>query len=180
MVDSMKLLDLGCGVRKRKRAIGVDIIKNSDADIIHDLNIFPYPFNDNEFDDVFCDNILEHLDNVVKVMEEIWRISKNGAVIKIFVPYFRSRYAFAGTTHRNYFSVESFYYYKPDHIYNKLYRCSSVTFDVEKIIFDERIRGNLFQRTMKSFSNKYPQIYENKFSHLYPLSELTFILKVLK
>jgi hypothetical protein len=44
----MKILDVGCGKNKRKGAIGIDIDPNSDADVIHDLNIFPWPFNDNE------------------------------------------------------------------------------------------------------------------------------------
>ena len=40
----MKILDLGCGKRKQKDAIGVDMSEDSDADVIHDLNKFPYPF----------------------------------------------------------------------------------------------------------------------------------------
>ena len=85
----MKILDLGCGKRKRKGAIGVDISEDTDADVIHDnnLNVFPYPFVDNEFDYVYADNVIEHLDNVVKVLEELHRISKNGATIKIIVPF---------------------------------------------------------------------------------------------
>ena len=32
----MKILDLGCGKRKRKGAIGIDISEDTDADVIHD------------------------------------------------------------------------------------------------------------------------------------------------
>ena len=35
-----KLLDLGCGIRKRPGAVGVDIVPNPNVDIIHDLNKF--------------------------------------------------------------------------------------------------------------------------------------------
>ena len=94
----MEILDLGCGKRKQKGAIGIDISKDTDADVIHDLNVFPYPFTDNEFDYVYADNVIEHLDNVVKVLEELHRISKNGATIKIIVPFFRSHYAFINPT----------------------------------------------------------------------------------
>ena len=43
----MKNLDLGCGNRKRKDTIGIDISEDTDADVIHDLNISPYPFDYN-------------------------------------------------------------------------------------------------------------------------------------
>ncbi|MCX6666304.1 MAG: methyltransferase domain-containing protein, partial [Euryarchaeota archaeon] len=148
----MKLLDLGCGVRKRKKAIGVDINKNCDADIIHDLNIFPYPFKDNEFDDILCDNVIEHLENITRVLEELWRISKNGTMITIYGPYFRSKWAFTDSTHKHFFAVESFSFFDPNHIHNKLYKRSEVTFSIDKIIFDERINTGLIQRFIKKFA----------------------------
>jgi len=180
MVDPIKLLDLGCGVRKRKGAVGVDIREDSDADIIHDLNIFPYPFDDDKFDDILCDNVIEHLKDIIRVMEEIWRISKNGAKVKIFVPYFRSKWASIDPTHKHFFTVNSFSYFDPNHIHSKLYKYSKATYCIEKIVFDEKINGSYVQRFVKKLANKYPQIYEAKLSHLYPLNELTYHLKVIK
>lgn len=55
-----EILDLGCGTRKREGAIGVDKIP-SVADILHDLDCFPYPFEDSSFDEIHLDNVLEHL-----------------------------------------------------------------------------------------------------------------------
>lgn len=48
--DKIKILNLSCGKRKIKNAIGVDCIKDSDADIICDLSMFFYPFKNNAFD----------------------------------------------------------------------------------------------------------------------------------
>jgi len=62
----MKILDIGCGKNKAKNAIGIDFNPNFQADIIHDLNVFPWPLDDNKFDAVLCYNILEHIDNVPK------------------------------------------------------------------------------------------------------------------
>ena len=56
------VLDLGCGNRKKPGAIGVDINPNAQADIIHDLNKFPYPFEDSTFDEIYADNTIEHLE----------------------------------------------------------------------------------------------------------------------
>ena len=90
MDPNPKILDLGCGKKKRQGSIGVDYSDRHDADIIHNLNLFPYPFADNSIDKVYLDNVLEHLDDPMAVMAEVHRICKNGAEIKVIVPYFRS------------------------------------------------------------------------------------------
>jgi predicted SAM-dependent methyltransferase len=63
-----RILDLGCGNKKRPGAIGVDGNSRTVADVIHDLNAFPYPFPESNFDEIYLDNVLEHLDNVLGVM----------------------------------------------------------------------------------------------------------------
>ena len=52
-MEKIKILDLGCGKKKRPGSVGVDINPNSDADIIHDLNVFPYPFENSSFEYCF-------------------------------------------------------------------------------------------------------------------------------
>lgn len=69
----MKILDFGCGNNKTKGAIGLDKRTNSQADIIHDFDKFPYPFDDNEFDIIICNNSLEHVKYLEKTLLEFWR-----------------------------------------------------------------------------------------------------------
>lgn len=57
--------------KKTEGAVGIDFVGNTNADVVHDLNIFPYPFPDNDFDKVVCSHVMEHIDDVVKVMEEV-------------------------------------------------------------------------------------------------------------
>ena len=59
---------------------------NNLGDINHDLNKFPYPFKDNSVDEIIMSHVLEHLDRPLRVMEEIWRICKPGAIVNISVP----------------------------------------------------------------------------------------------
>lgn len=178
-----KLLDLGCGIRKRDGAIGVDIAVNNVVDVVHDLNIYPYPFADNEVDDVLMDNSLEHLADVVKTMEEIFRITKHKGSVKIKVPYFRSHYAI-DPTHLHYFVSHSFYYFDPTHIFHKYYKYSDATFKVEKVVFDDGHKYPLLKKIIYSvprwIANKSPMLYENYFGHIFPMSEITFFLKVIK
>lgn len=145
---------------------------------------FPYPFEESSFDEIYVDNVIEHLDNVVKVMEEINRISKPGGLIVIKVPYFRSKYAFIDPTHKHFFTMDSFTYFNPTHIHHSLYPYSQCLFNTTKIVFNEDFPNtglngflkNLFLR----FSNKYPHFYEYHLSNFFPLDELTFYLETKK
>ena len=58
-----KVLDLGSGIEKITGALRVDN-KEVEPDVIHDLNVFPYPFEDEQFEEVHLNNILLHLDDV--------------------------------------------------------------------------------------------------------------------
>ena len=50
IAERMKILDVGCGIHKYPGAIGVDRNPASRADVICDLDHFPYPFADSSFD----------------------------------------------------------------------------------------------------------------------------------
>ena len=107
------ILDLGCGNNKKINSFGIDFRDYQNVDLVHDLNQFPYPIEDDKFDIVYIDNVIEHLDDVIKVMEEVHRISKKGASISIYVPYFRSRWASIDPTHTHTFTINSFDYFDP-------------------------------------------------------------------
>lgn len=180
LTNKMKILDLGYGRKKRERTIGIDISRETDADIIHDLNVFPYPFSDNEFDYIYADNIIEHLESVVKVMEELHRITKHGSTIKIIVPFFRSIYAYIDPTHKHFFTVRSFDYFDPEKKFNQLYKYSPCFFKVEKILFDESMGHGLAGKVLTWFANKNPIFYEARMSMFFPLNTLTYYLKTIK
>ena len=180
----MVKLDLGCGASKKDGFIGVDSLKLPGVDIVHDLTIFPYPFEDNEVDEIMMDNVLEHLPQPLKVVEELYRICKNDALITIVVPYFRSYYATIDPTHVNFFGLNWFNYFDPSHPFQKKYQYSYAKFKVEKISFDKEWIDNKnrswFHRRLIKLAEKNPTFYEARLSHLFPLNSLTFYLKVLK
>lgn len=178
--EKMKILDLGCGNKKYPGAVGIDMNPLSDADIIHDLNSVPYPFEDSMFDEIIADNIIEHLNNVIQVMEELARISKVGATIKVIVPYFRSKWAYIDPTHRHYFTVDSFAYFDQDHIISTLYKYTKVRYQVNKVIFNEKLKNGFIKSIVISLANRWPVRYETYLSHLFPLDDLTYYLINLK
>ena len=52
--EAKRILDVGCGLNKYPNAIGLDYNPKTGADVIHDLAVVPYPFEDNEFDVIVC------------------------------------------------------------------------------------------------------------------------------
>ncbi len=176
----MRMLDLGCGNKKRKGAVGLDFNDRVEADIIHDLNIFPYPIEDCSFDEIFMDNVLEHLDDVIRVMEEVYRISSDGGLVKVIVPYFRSRWACIDPTHKHFFTIDSFAYFDPDNQICRQYDYTLARFRIEKVVFNETLQNGLFKQQVVKIANTWPRAYETYLSHLYPLDDISFYLRAIK
>lgn len=99
-------LNLGCGYDLKEGYINVDY--RQPCDIEWDLNVFPYPFEENSVDEIIMWRILEHLDDVSKVLEELYHILKIGGVIKIRVPYANSPNMWRDFTHKHFFTLDSF------------------------------------------------------------------------
>lgn len=107
-----KKLNLGCGEFKKEGYINVDFYSVSKPDVLHDLNKLPYPFEDNTFELIEADHVLEHLNYPFQIIKELYRISANGAIWKIRVPHY-SR-GFTHPEHKAGFDVTLPYYYRKD------------------------------------------------------------------
>ena len=57
---SFKVIDLGCGGKKLKGAIGIDKLLGDSIDICHDIEAGPLPFESDSIDIVYSDQFLEH------------------------------------------------------------------------------------------------------------------------
>lgn len=102
-------LDLACGNRKKSGFTGVDIC--SAADIVCDLEKFPWPFADSSADDVYCAHYIEHTKDLMGFFNELYRILKPGATAEIIAPYYSSIKAWQDPTHLRAISENTFYYY---------------------------------------------------------------------
>jgi len=108
----MKKLNFGCGQFRKEGYINIDFNPATEPDILHDLEKFPYPFEDESIDLVEADHVLEHFHNPLWAMKEVWRILKPGGRIIIKVPHF-SR-GFSHADHKRGFDLGFPYYFKPD------------------------------------------------------------------
>ena len=81
------VIDLGCGANAGCEYANVLVDHDDHTDkypnkkfVKHELNSYPYPFEDKEFDYCFASHILEHIHEPVKFLNEIVRISKRGYI----------------------------------------------------------------------------------------------------
>ena len=105
-IDATRIptLDVGCGNNKIPGALGIDLVAGTQADIVHDLNVTPWPVDSAAFEFVRLWSVLEHLRDVVAVMSEVYRVSKPGATVIIGTPHFSSVNAYSDPTHAHFFS----------------------------------------------------------------------------
>ena len=100
----MQVLDVGCGLAKQEGAIGVDTHPLPGVDVVHNLEEYPWPFEDDRFDEVLMHDIIEHLPDTIKTMEECFRILKPGGLLKIRVVPYNHYYAYSDPTHVKFFT----------------------------------------------------------------------------
>lgn len=108
-------LDVGCGIRKYPHSIGIDLNPGSAADVICDLDRFPWPFADRSFDRLRAIHVVEHLGDVIRTMEEFHRLVKNGGVVRIETPHYTDYSSFCDPTHKHHLNSFSFRYFGEDH-----------------------------------------------------------------
>ena len=106
-------LNLGCGSDIRPGHVNLDVAPLPGVDVVHDLSTLPYPFPDNRFDHITAFNILEHLPDTIGVLEELWRISRNGGELLVRVPYWNSIDGVTDPTHVRWFNQYTFQFFDP-------------------------------------------------------------------
>jgi SAM-dependent methyltransferase len=110
----MRILDVGCGVNKYAGSVGIDRNSASAADVICDLDRFPYPFADRSFDGLRAIHVIEHVQDVIKTMEEFHRLVRPGGRVRIETPHYTDFSSFCDPTHRSHLNSYSFRYFGED------------------------------------------------------------------
>lgn len=95
----------------------VDIRPFENVDTVHDLNVTPWPFDDNSADHISAMHVVEHLKDLVSFMNECHRILKPGGYLYLETPHVGRdlELEFAGPTHIRCYTLYSFRnYFSPD------------------------------------------------------------------
>lgn len=99
-------LNFGCGfaIKEGPDWVNADIQKAPHVDISFDFDLFPYPFEDDTFEHVLADNVLEHLNHCELAVRELHRVCRNGAEIVVRVPYWNAKCAYNDVGHKHFFN----------------------------------------------------------------------------
>ena len=168
------VLDVGCGSGKMPGAVGLDISADTQADIVHDLNVFPYPIEDSSFDHVLLQDVIEHVAEPVRVLEELHRVLRPGGRLKLRTPHFSSVLAYSDPTHQHYFSalaIRSFAEPRFAHYTDARYEIVHVTID---LWLPFRLTG------IAALANRFQEVYEKYFAFWFPAMNLRAELIALK
>lgn len=115
-------LDIACGQAKQEGFTGIDIADTDDADIVHDLNVYPWPIADNSVEEAFCSHYVEHIpmqlpdgtDGLCAFMNELYRVMRKDAEVRFVYPHNRTDRAFQDPTHRRFIPESNWWYYATD------------------------------------------------------------------
>ncbi len=178
----MMNLNLGCGKDIKKGYVNLDRAQLPGVDVVHDIEKFPWPFEDNTFDEVVANQVLEHVADLIKTMEEFYRVSRPGGQIKITVPYFSSPQHHNDPTHKRKFTYNTFEYFteKSDFSYY-----SKARFEIanRRILFfglGTNFMKSKYTWPIDYLMTKFNRIYQRFFSYILPASQLHVLLKVIK
>ena len=105
------VLDVGCGINKFPGAIGLDCKPNTKADVIANLDEFPFPFRDNSFAEIRAIHVIEHVSDVMRAMEEFHRLLAPGGRALIVTPHYTDFSSFCDPTHRSHLTSFSLRYF---------------------------------------------------------------------
>jgi SAM-dependent methyltransferase len=179
--NGVDVLHVGSGDAKLPGTTSIDMLALPNVDIVHNLDQYPWPFNNNSFDLVFGHNVFEHVRDSVKNMEEIWRILRPGGRVVMTMPYFRSTDAFTDPTHKHFFTSQSLDYFLESK--NQLSRYGYTDKRFTKIGFWygwPLESGSVLVGAFKRFIHNHPKFYDRHLSLLFPVKIVVWELEVVK
>ncbi len=164
----MKTLDLGCGPNgKLPGSIGLDIRPAAHVDVVHDLDVYPYPFEPNTFDHIEMSHLIEHVERPLHLMNEVHRIAKPGATVRIITPHYSSQLSYGDLEHLHHFGWITFHVLQN----SGLFRIRR-----HKLWFTDLYRA----LGLAFLANRAPRKWEKYFAFVVPALYIEVVLEVLK
>jgi SAM-dependent methyltransferase len=114
-------LNLGCGSRPEPGWVNLDSVAQPGVDVVHDLDAFPWPFEDGEAEEIRAFDVYEHVNHPLEFMAECHRVLHSGGLLFIHTSYWKNRCSYTDPTHKRFLTEDSFDYWVPGTQYHARY-----------------------------------------------------------
>jgi len=181
-------IDLGSGRGRKAGYYALDRASvDEPVDIVADLNEPLDLLPDDSVGEVHTAHVLEHVTNLVGLMEELHRVVRPGGRIDIRVPHFSNPYHYSDPTHVRFFGAFSFYYFASEANQPRFRKVpsfySKYRFVVEEVRITLLLRSSLehlFFPRLQAFINRSDErrdMFERRLCRLFPADEILFSLR---
>lgn len=106
-------LNVGAGVWCWPNAVNLDLADLPGVDVIHDLDVFPWPFDDGRFAEVWAQQVFEHVADPIGFMAEAHRVLQHGGILWMTTPHWQSPNSYTDPTHRRHCTEQTWDYWCP-------------------------------------------------------------------
>lgn len=154
-------LNVGCGADVRPGYVNIDRMSAPGIDIAIDLNALDtlkLPIGDDSVTEVLMSHVIEHIGNVLPLMDELYRVAAPGALCHIHCPYGSSDDADEDPTHVRRMFPGSFgyfsqpYYWRADYGYRGDWQVTQVDLVLSHTVPDDISRDEAIA-SVKTFRN---------------------------
>jgi predicted SAM-dependent methyltransferase len=123
----VKKIYLGAGNDRKEGYTHVDILDLPGIDVVCNLALFPWPFEDESADEIIAIDVIEHMpthtkdmeSTYIKFIEEAYRILIPGGLFYIQTPGSKASFMWTDLTHVRPFEKDSFDFFDPSTAYGK-------------------------------------------------------------
>jgi SAM-dependent methyltransferase len=179
-------IELGCGPAKRDPAsVGIDALDFPCVDVVGDLFEVLAAIPAATVSRCYSSHLLEHVDDLNRLVDEIERVLQPGGTMTATVPHFSNPYFFSDPTHSRAFGLYTMSYLSADRLlrrkvplYGRTPRLELLAvhlgftspFPLRRVV--KRLVGPLFNagRVTQEF-------WEENLCYLFPCYEITYTLK---
>jgi len=172
-------LHLGCGNDYKKGYVNCDISAEVNPDKVVDLEK-KLPFKDDSVTEVLANHVFEHVQSLVPLMHELYRVCKKNSKIIIRTPFYSAWGQFNDPTHVRFFTPWTFNYFEKGN-YSHEVGANKDMFKVEKVKINFGIGSssklNFLFNPIINFNHR---IYCRFFAFIFPSAEMYYELRTMK
>lgn len=106
-------LNLGCGDLVLDGWVNTDIVPGPGIDVVHDLDVHPWPWPYGSASAILAHDIYEHVNDPLGFMLQCWRVLEAGGSLSIKTTHWQGASCYDDPTHRRFLTERSFDYWIP-------------------------------------------------------------------